>query len=52
MIGKEVATLVDGTQAAGHHDLKFDVTNLPSGVYFCRLQAGGLTEVRHMVLLK
>ena len=50
--GQEVATLVDGTQIAGDHDVKFDATNFPSGVYFYRLQAGGLTESRRMVLLK
>ena len=51
-IGVEVATLVDGTQAAGHHDVKFDATNLPSGVYFYRIQDGSLNETRRMVLLK
>jgi hypothetical protein len=52
VIGKEVATLVDEKQSAGRKDVKFDATNLPGGVYFYRLQAGGLTETRRMVLLK
>jgi Secretion system C-terminal sorting domain len=52
VIGKEVATLVDGKQASGRHEVKFDATKLPSGMYFYRLQAGGLTETRRMVLLK
>ncbi|MGH7455537.1 MAG: T9SS type A sorting domain-containing protein, partial [bacterium] len=52
VIGREMATLVDGTQAAGQHEVKFDATNFPSGVYFYRLQAGGQTETRGMELLK
>ncbi len=52
VIGKEIVTLVDGTQAAGHHEAKFDATNFPSGVYFYKIQSGGQTETRRMVLLK
>jgi hypothetical protein len=52
VIGQEVAALVDGAEVAGHHDVKFDATNFPSGVHFYRLQTGGLTETRRMVLLK
>jgi photosystem II stability/assembly factor-like uncharacterized protein len=52
VIGGEVATITDETQAAGQHDVKFDATNLPSGLYFYRIQVGGLTEIRRMVLLK
>ena len=52
VIGEEVVTLVNGIQAAGHHEVRFDATNFPGGVYLFRLQAGGLTETRRMVLVK
>ena len=55
--GKEVATVVQGEQAGGMHEVRFSGTHLPSGVYVCRLTATGETggrfsEMRKMVLLK
>lgn len=52
LLGREVATLVDGVQAAGTHSVTFDGTHLPSGIYFYRLQAGDFVAARKMVLLK
>jgi len=37
---------------AGHHSFTFDGTNLPSGIYFCRLTAGDFTATGKMVLMK
>jgi len=36
----------------GAHQITFDGSNLPSGIYFARLQAGDYTAVRKMVLVK
>ncbi|MCX6641398.1 MAG: hypothetical protein NTW14_13115 [bacterium] len=44
--------LVNGIREAGSHQVISDGTNLPSGIYFCRLQAGDYTGVQKMVLLK
>jgi hypothetical protein len=52
VLGKELATLADGIRTAGQHEVKFDATNFPSGLYFYRLEAGGQTETRRMELLK
>ena len=52
ILGREVATLVDGQQSAGPHLATFDAKGLPSGVYFYRLTAGNLVETRKMELLK
>jgi hypothetical protein len=51
LLGREVATLVDGRLARGSHHVEFVPKNLPSGVYFYRLQAGERMEVRKMLLL-
>jgi len=52
LLGREVATLVDGVRAAGQHTALFDGSRLASGIYFYRLEAGAMHEVRKMVLLK
>jgi len=52
MTGREVATLVNETQETGLHQAVFNATGLESGVYYYRLQAGGLYETRRLVLLR
>jgi hypothetical protein len=52
VIGQEVKTLANGVEPAGVHSIKFDATNLTSGVYFYRLQAGSFSQVNRMLLLK
>lgn len=52
MLGREVATLVDGRQSAGMHTVKFDAAGLSSGVYLYRLTAGGLFLSRKMIFMK
>lgn len=36
--GQKVSTLVDGVKDSGHHQEVFDAANLPSGIYYFRLQ--------------
>lgn len=51
-LGAHMATLVDGRQEAGYHDVAFTNASLPSGVYYYRLRAGNETITRKMVLMK
>lgn len=50
--GKEVASLVNGEQAVGDHEINFDAENLTSGVYFYKLHAGSFIQTKKMLLLK
>ena len=50
--GEIVAVLADGLSEAGQHNLSFRAEQLPSGVYFYRLQAGQYTACRKMILVK
>jgi hypothetical protein len=52
MLGRNVATLLDGDMEGGSYTVPFDATDLAAGVYLCRLNAGGQTAVRRMVLLR
>lgn len=51
-LGEQVMLLVDQKQDAGDHTVKFDATGLPTGMYFYRLQAGGNTLTKKLMLLK
>ena len=51
-LGQLVATLVDGTEEAGYHTVKFDGSALASGVYFYRLRAGDYISSKRMVVLR
>ncbi|WP_456425984.1 FG-GAP-like repeat-containing protein [Rhodocaloribacter sp.] len=51
-LGREVAVLVDEERAAGRHVVTWDAAGQPTGSYFLRLEAGGNTFVRAMLLMK
>lgn len=52
MLGRRVAVLVDGTETAGRHEVRFDAGNLSSGVYIYRIRASQFVQTRQMVLVK
>jgi hypothetical protein len=43
---------VNGWRDAGDHQITFDGSGLPSGIYFARLKAGDYNQVQKMVLMK
>jgi hypothetical protein len=51
-LGQEVAVLVNNIVEAGTHKISFDASNLPSGIYICRISAGNFTMTRKMSLVK
>jgi hypothetical protein len=52
LLGKEVATLVNGTKEAGSHTEQFNASHLASGVYFFKLTANQFSSVRKMLMMK
>jgi len=52
LTGKEVVTLVNEVKSAGTYTATFNAVNMPSGVYYYRLQAGNINEIKKMLLLK
>jgi hypothetical protein len=52
VIGREVATLVNGEQSTGTYQVEFNASILPSGVYFYQLKTGNYLETKKMMLLK
>jgi hypothetical protein len=52
VLGMEVATLFSGVQDAGKHEVQFDASELSSGVYFYKLDAGSVSLTKKMVFMK
>ena len=52
ILGNEIATLVDEQKEAGYYEVEFAATQLASGVYFYRLQAGNFIQTKKMILLR
>jgi len=52
VLGTEVETFVNEEKPVGTYELNWNAANLPSGVYFYRLQAGDFVQTRKMILLK
>ncbi|MEK7249826.1 MAG: T9SS type A sorting domain-containing protein [Bacteroidota bacterium] len=52
ILGREVATLVDGVEEAGYKSVQFDAKGLASGVYLYRLEAGAFVETKKLLLLR
>jgi hypothetical protein len=52
MLGRVVKTLINQEQSAGVYNVEFNASNLSSGVYFYRIEAGNFVATKKLLLLK
>jgi len=52
ILGAELETLVDGLYTTNEHNVEWQNINLPSGIYFLRMEAGGVVKTRKCIILK
>jgi hypothetical protein len=52
VLGREVAMLVNDNEKSGSYEVDFNASQLSSGIYFYKLQAGSFVETRKMILMK
>ena len=52
LLGREIHTLVNEPQLPGNHSIVFDALDIPSGVYFYKLQSEHFSETRKMLLVR
>jgi hypothetical protein len=51
-LGQSIKTLESGYKPAGNYSINFNASDLPSGIYFYKLEAGSFTQIKKMILLK
>jgi hypothetical protein len=51
-LGQKIKSLINGIKEAGNYSLGFNAVNLPSGIYYYKLDAGKFSETKKMVILK
>jgi hypothetical protein len=52
LLGREVATVIEGHRERGEHTALFDASRLASGVYLARIEAAGASIIRKMLLVR
>jgi len=52
VLGKVVREIAVGSYEAGLHKVELNASDLPSGVYFYRLEAGGFVDIKKLILMK
>jgi hypothetical protein len=52
LLGREVQTMLNKELEAGYHEINFDASNFPSGVYYYRIQSGDFVQTKKMILIK
>jgi hypothetical protein len=52
ILGRRVASLVNESKYPGSYEVKFNASNLRSGIYFYELIAGNFTQTKKMILMK
>lgn len=52
ILGRETARLVDGYQEAGYYSINWEAQNIPSGLYYYRLESGNIQVTKKLILLK
>jgi Secretion system C-terminal sorting domain len=52
LLGREVTSIISEEMSMGNYSRQWNAASVPSGTYFCRLQAGTYNETRQLLLLK
>lgn len=51
-LGQKVTTLVNESQPPGYYQMQFNGSNLPSGIYYYRIETAGLSQQKKMLVIK
>jgi hypothetical protein len=51
-IGQPIRVLENGFKNSGTYNVAFNASELSSGIYFCKIEAGQFSQIRKMMLVK
>jgi flagellar hook assembly protein FlgD len=51
-LGIEIATIADADYDAGAHIFEWNATDIPNGVYGCRMESGGKSVISQIIVTK
>ena len=51
-LGQTIKTLENGFKNAGNYSVTFNASDIPSGIYFYKLEAGKFSQIKKLLLLK
>ena len=52
LMGRKIETLINKEQTPGNYEVQWNAFNLPSGLYFCKIQAGKFEQTIKMMLVR
>jgi len=52
LMGREAKELVNSRVDKGEHEVVWNASEFPSGIYFCRLESGDVSQTQKLLLLK
>lgn len=52
VLSNEITALVNEEKPAGKYSVNYKASNLPSGIYFCKMSSGSYNDVKKMLLIK
>ena len=52
ILGKEIKQLVNENKQPGYYEITFDASQIPSGIYFFKLETQAFTSIKKMIVLK
>ena len=52
VLGREIETILNQHIQAGHHKVQWNASDVPSGIYFIRMQSGDFSQVRKCIAVK
>ncbi len=52
LLGQQITMVINEYKPAGYHEVQLEATQLSSGIYMYRIQAGEFSQVKKMVVMK
>ncbi len=52
LVGREIKTLISEEKQAGNYEIKYNASDIASGIYFCKMITNGFNQTKKIILIK